>query len=256
MSVIYFQGTSAIPNSVWTNILKQLLHLPEGYQWHHLKHQVLVNTVIHWDQLYDDLKEHVDKTELSYSEICEHFANAKSTSVIPHGTGDFIIFTTRLFIKQPIVIVKPYIKAKKKKTDDDDYGIEKVYLNDKDKNLSPDEFTIVMVFNGLNYYAPAMETIICDLSGDLTSVRTHTADALDHTNLLLSKIPQSSCKDLLSKAALHMRAAQDFLHSTHITTGTTNIALNFVVNILVPLSSRSKVTRPRLFARPANPVKK
>ena len=94
MSVIYFQGTSAISNSVWTNVLKQLPHLPQGYQWHHLKRQVLANTVIHQDQLYDNLKEHVDKTELSYSEICEHFANVKSTSVIPHGTGDFIIFTT------------------------------------------------------------------------------------------------------------------------------------------------------------------
>ena len=210
MSIIYFQGTCSISNSVWTNIIKQLPRLPEGYQWHHLKCQVLANTVIHRDQLYDDLKEHVDKTELSYSEICEHFANAKSTSVIPHGTGDFIIFATQLFIKQPIIIIKPYIKTKKKKTDNDDYGIEKVYLNDEDKNLSPDEFAIVMVFNGLNYYAPAMESIICDLSGDLTSVRTHTKDALDRANLLLSKIPQSSCKDSLSKAALHMRAARRF----------------------------------------------
>ena len=44
--------------------------------------------------------------------------------------------------------------------------------------------------------------------------------------------------------------------STHVTTGTTNIAANFAVNIPVPLSSRSKVTRPRLFVRPTNPAKK
>ena len=107
-------------------------------------------------------------------------------------------------------------------------AFKKVYLNDEDKNLSPDEFTIVMVFNRLNYYAPAMETIICDLSSDLTSVRTHTADTLDRTNLLPSKIPQSGCKDSLSKAALHMQgSARDFLCSTHVTTGTTNSTANF-----------------------------
>ena len=193
------------------NILKQLPRLPEGYQWHHLKCQVLANTLVHHHELHDVLQPHVEKTELSFSELCEHFANAKNNSIMPHAAGDFIIFACRLFIKQPIVIVKPYIKPKKKRSDDDEYGFQKVYMNEEDANLSPEDFGIVMVFNGLNYYAPAMENVICELSDDLTSVRTHTVDALDRANELLAKLPQSGCKDSLSKAALHMRAAKDFL---------------------------------------------
>ena len=133
------------------NILKQLPRLPEGYQWHHLKCQVLANTLVHRHELHDILQPHVEKTELLFSELCEHFANAKSNSIMPHAAGDFIIFACCLFIKQPIVIVKPYIKPKKKRSDDDEYGFQKVYMNEEDANLSPDDFGIVMVFNGLNY---------------------------------------------------------------------------------------------------------
>ena len=216
----------------------------------------MANTLVHRHELHDVLQPHVEKTELSFSELCEHFANAKSNSIMLHAGGDFIIFACRLFIKQPIVIVKPYIKPKKKRSDDDEYGFQKVYMNEEDANLSPDDFGIVMVFNGLNYYAPAMEKVICGLSDDLTSVHTHTVDALDRANELLAKLPPSGCRDSLSKAALHMRAAKDFLRGTHVTTGTTNIAPNFAVNIPVPLTSRAKVTRPCLFARPPNPAMK
>ena len=84
---------------------------------------MIANCLVKRHNLYNRLKEHVDKSKLSYTDICEHYANAKGTAVMPHGTGDFIIFAIRLFIKQPIAIIKLVLKTKWKKNDDDHFTI-------------------------------------------------------------------------------------------------------------------------------------
>ena len=67
-------------NALWVNLFRQLAKYPDGYQWHHLKRQVIVNTVMKWNDLVEILQPHVDKTNMSYQEICEHFARATSES--------------------------------------------------------------------------------------------------------------------------------------------------------------------------------
>ena len=96
MYFIYLQGSNSYCNTIWASILKQLPHIPEGYKWHHLKWQVIVNTVTKREELYDELKPHVNKCNFSYRELCEHFANARGETKMLPGAGDFIIFATRL----------------------------------------------------------------------------------------------------------------------------------------------------------------
>ena len=131
---------------------------PDGYQWHHLKRQVIINTVTKWNELVEILQPHVDKTDMSYQEICEHFARVTNKSRIPHGARDFMIFATRLFLDEPIVIIKPSICTKGRQ-ENNEYVVEKCFINDEDKCLDKDEFNIIMVWNGLYYYAPAMEAM-------------------------------------------------------------------------------------------------
>ena len=218
---------------------------------------MIANCLVKRHDLYDRLKEHVDKSELSYADICEHFTNAKGTTVMPHGTGDFIIFATRLFIKQPIVIIKPVLKTKRKRNDDEHFTIEKVFIDDEDKNLDKSEIIICLIWNGLNYFAPAMEHIICELSDNLNFTRSNQMDALERSVQLLAKLPPSGSKESLGKAILHMRAAKEFLCATQVTTGTTNVTPVLATALPVPLSTRSKVMRPQLFAPcPAKRIRK
>ena len=50
------------------------------------------------EQIYDDMVIHVNKSSLSYQQICEHYINASDMTPIANGTGDFIIVGARLFL--------------------------------------------------------------------------------------------------------------------------------------------------------------
>ena len=173
---------------------------------------------------------------MSYQEICEHFARATSESRIPHGAGDFMIFATRLFLDEPIVIIKPSIRTKGRQ-EDNEYVVEKCFINDEDKCLDKDEFNIIMVWNGLDYYAPAMEAMICEVSDDLTFCKSQLGDALQRCVKLEAKLPTSKSKEMLSKSILHMQAVKDMLRCTQVTTGTAHNTTGAVVSLLVPLPS-------------------
>ena len=61
---------------------------------------------------------HVNKSSLSYQQICEHYINASDVTPIANGTGDFIIAGACLFLKQLILIVKPtYVEKPGRKMD-------------------------------------------------------------------------------------------------------------------------------------------
>ena len=63
------------------------------------------------EQIYDEMVIHVNKSSLSYKQICEHYINASDATPIADRTGDFIIAGACLFLKRPILIVKPtYVK--------------------------------------------------------------------------------------------------------------------------------------------------
>ena len=137
------------------------------------------------------------------------------------------------------------------------FTIEKVFIDDEDKNLNKSEITICLIWNGLNYFAPAIECIICELSGDLNFAHSNQMDALERSVQLLAKLPPSGSKESLGKAILHMRAAKEFLRGTQVTTGTTNVTLGLAAALPVPLSTCSKVTQPRFFTtRPAKRIRK
>ena len=122
-----------------------------------------------------------------------------------------------------------------------------MFIDDGDKNLDKSEITICLIWNGLNYFAPAMERIIFEVSDDLNFACSNKMNTLERSVQLLAKLPPSGSKDSLGKAILHMRAAKEFLQSTQVTTGTTNVTPGLAMALPVPLSMHSKVTWPRLF---------
>ena len=105
------QGPTPGANTLWLNIHLQLGHLRQGYHWVHFKREVMQFLVNKREQIYDEMVIHVNKSSLSYQQICEHYINASDVTPIANGTGDFIIKGAHLFLKRPILIVKPtYVK--------------------------------------------------------------------------------------------------------------------------------------------------
>ena len=102
---------------------------------------------------------------------------------------------------------------------------EKVFVNELDKKLDKSEIGIVLVWNSLDYFAPAMKKVICEISDDLIYSWSNLLYALDKSIELQGKLPPSASKDTLGKPIVHMRAAKEFLHRTLVTTGATNVAL-------------------------------
>ena len=103
---------------LWLNMHMQLGHLPMGYTWVHLKHEVLMFIINKQEAIWDEMAVHVDKSTLSYHDICKHYIEATINTPIAKGTGDFIIAGTCLFLKLPNIIIKlSFVKRKGKKVD-------------------------------------------------------------------------------------------------------------------------------------------
>ena len=85
------QGPTPRANTLWLNIHLQLGHLRRGYHWVHFKHKVMQFLVNKREQIYDEMVIHVNKSSLSYQQICEHYINASDVTPIANGTDDFII---------------------------------------------------------------------------------------------------------------------------------------------------------------------
>ena len=77
------------------------------------------------------------------------------------GTGDFIIAGARLFLKRPILIVKPtYVEKPGGKMET---KIHEFKCTREDLNLDPSKCSIFMVYNGYNYYAPCLPPMIKEM---------------------------------------------------------------------------------------------
>ena len=111
---------------------------------------------------------HVNKSSLSYKQICEHYINASDVTPIANGTGDFIIAGARLFLKWPILIVKPtYVEKPGRKMET---KIHEFKCTTEDLNLNPSKCSIFMVYNGLQLLCTMLT---CHDQGDVLQKRSH-----------------------------------------------------------------------------------
>ena len=196
--------------------------------------------------MYEDLIDHVNKSKKSYKDLCEYYANIKSVSQggIPHGDGDFIIAACRIFMNIPIVIVKPKHDDKTKK-----YTFENIYCLEEDANLDNSDFPIVLVWNGLNYYGPALEKDLCDVSNKVSTMKGSISTALEKAQEAINMLPSSDCKDNISRSAVFMRAARECLRNTAVTTGTADLTATQSAPFPVPCTPGAKATRKRACLR-------
>ena len=170
---------------------------------------------------------------------------------IPPALGDFILAAISLTIKLPIYVIYPTVE---RTTDANDWPVTKYFPNieylfckdaNKAKSRSPD--LIVVVYNGLDYYAPTVPKEIADMTCNVTTASTHIEDAVSLDKIVLDLPPSTTC-DSLMKGLKFIRAANIQLEGTSLATGTA-VSTGMPVEVPIPkpvsMSSMAKLAPKR-----------
>ena len=111
--------------------------------------------------LIEEFLQHLEKTNKSYYKIVKDLCIEKNA--IGYA-ADFLIAVCRLVLQIPIVIIRLYAvkyqgpgsKGPTRSTTTTDYYCKEVFLCEADKKLEiPRDVPIVLVHNGVDFYAPA-----------------------------------------------------------------------------------------------------
>ena len=217
-NVLHFtQGPTPCANTLWLNIHLQLGHLKRGYHWVHLKRKVMQFLVNKREQIYDEMVIHVNKSSLSYKQICEHYINSSDAYTNCNGTGDFIIVGPRLFLKWPILIVKPtYVEKLGRKLET---KIHEFKCTREDLNLDPSKCSMFMVYNGYNYYAPCLPPMIKEMYYKKGHTEAHLTQVINRFQDIQQLLPTSDARATMDRALLHIHAASSLLNATEVTSG-------------------------------------
>ena len=115
------------------------------------------------------LQPHLDKQSLSYKEAVEAINDRDNVEEILEALGNFIIATISLTTHIPVYII--YLTSEKMKDAGTmctitKFGAKTEYLFRKDCNkaMTPHRSLVIMVYNGIDYYAPTIpRQHFCDL---------------------------------------------------------------------------------------------
>ena len=235
------QGPTPHANTLWLNIHLQLGHVRQGYHWVHLKREVMQFLVNKREQIYDDMVIHVNKSSLSYQQICEHYINASDMTPIANGTGDFIITGARLFLKRPILTVKPtYVEKPGRQMET---KIHEFKCTTEDLNLNPSKCSIFMVYNGYNYYAPCLPPMIKEMYYKKGHTEAHLTQVINRFQDIQQLLPTSDARATIDRALLHIRAASSLLNATEVTSGAGDVTAGKEAPVPRPNMGTHKRTR-------------
>lgn len=208
---------------------------PSGHTFKHLKREVILKLLDEKEEMLPLLQRHLDKQSLSYKAAVTEIINRDNAEEIPEALGDFIIAAISATTHLPVYVVHPVIE---RTTDVNQrpvtqYGAQTEYLFRSDKNRGKGSNILIMVYNGLDYYAPAVPKEIAKLTRNTSTAITHIGDAINLVENILEELPSSLARDSLTKSISFMRAGRTHLQSTTLATGTTD-STNFPTEVPVP----------------------
>ena len=118
------------------------------------------------------------------------------------------------------------------------------YLFHQDKKAGKGCDLLLMVWNGIDYYTPALPKEIVNLTKLTTSATTLLGDAIKLIEKVSEDIPGSTASDALTKSLWYMRAAKSHLVRAQLTTGTASTAQKMPdvpVRSSLPVRSAAKI---------------
>ena len=127
-------------------------------------------------------------------------------------------------------------------------NIEYLFRKDANKAKSRSLDLIVIVYNGLDYYAPTAPKEIAHMTCNVTTASTHIEDAVSLVDKIVLDLPPSSTHDSLTKSLKFMWAVNIQLEATSLATRTA-VVTGMPVEVLIPkpvsLSSVAKSAHKR-----------
>ena len=228
---------------------------PVAHTHKHLKREVLYNLIEEWEEYATKLQFHLDKQELCYRDAVIEIQKRDGDEDIPAALSDFILVTISLTTKIPIFVIYPTVD---RTTDANNRPVMKFmpninYLFCKDankmKSRSPD--LVVVVYNGIDYYAPTAPKEIAHITRNCMTASTHIEDAVGLIDKIVLNLPPSTAWDSLMKSLKFMRAANIQLEETSLTTGTavsTGMPIEVPIPKLASTSSVAKLAHKRVAA--------
>ena len=218
--------------------------LPEGFQFTHLKRATIINLIKEREYLSGKLSRHLDKTSLTYQEAVEVIIAGGDDDPIPKDLGDFILAAISNTIKRPILVVKPTFEKVRDVNNIERvmYGVFTEYLFNEDKEREVGSDLMIVVYNGLNHYAPATPKEIVRLTSAADLAKTQLNDAIKQVEGILDAVPPSDARLAIAACLKHMGAGRKYLEGTRLTTGTA-VTADLPVNLPVPQTEASAATR-------------
>ena len=213
--IFYFiavQGHKKCLNAIFSNI-KMVMHgRPEDFHFRHLKRAVLVNMIEKRKEFMDDscIVKHLNKSQYSYKDAVLEIKNRDADEPIPQYLGDFIVAAISKTIGRTIVVIKPKIEMT---TDVNNRALVKYlcyteYLFGEDKGAGKGCDLIMLVWNGLDYFANAIPKHIINLTRSASNALNFVAEATEQINDIIDSVPPSETRTTLSKALRAMGAAE------------------------------------------------
>ena len=191
-----FQGSTKSLNSIFVNFHQIVYSWPDGHTHKHLKCEVLVNLIDDHEYYTTKLQHHLDKQSLTYKDAIIEINNRDDDQAIPPVLGDFIIGAISLMTKIPMFIIYPTVD---KTTDVNDrpvmenhVNIEYLFCQDANKAQTHSQDLVVMVYNGLDYFAPTLPWEIAVMSHNCAAASNLIEDAFNIVKKVIVDLPSST----------------------------------------------------------------
>ena len=231
-----------------------LFGLPDGHKFYHLKRAVLIDLVDKREELVkkEKLGRHLEKTTMTYEEAVMALKNTDGAQPIPPHLGDFILAAISFTIGRVICVVKPNVE---RYTDVNNirkvrYGCEMEHLFlPQDRGAGKGSDLIVVVYNGIDYYAPAVPKYVTNLTKSAANAGNLLVDAMSQVESIIAKVPSSGTRTTMVKALKHMGTAKQYLFGTSLATGTTtdaDLPEDVPIPKALPADSAAKMSRKRV----------
>ena len=183
---------------------------PVGHMHKHLKREVLYNLIDEHEEYCTKLQFHLDKQDMCYRDAVLEIKKRDGDEDIPPALGDFILAAISLTIKLPVNVIYLTVECT---TDANDRPVTKFFPNieylfckDANKAKSQSLDLIVVVYNGLDYYAPTVPKEIARMTHNVMTASTHIEDVVSLINKIVLDLPPSSTHDSLTKSLKFMWA--------------------------------------------------
>ena len=198
---------------------------PSGHTFKNLKREVILKLLDERDDMCTLLDPHLQKQSLSYRDAVLEIIKRDNDEPIPEALGDFVLAAISATTQIPIYVIKPIVERTLDVNNRPvtQYGAEVDFLFRKDKQRGKGANLVIMVYNGLDYYAPTLPKEISKMTRNSCTAITHLSDAIGLVEDILEDLPSSLARDSLTKSLSYMRAGSTHLKCTSLTTGTADV---------------------------------